>query len=241
MIIPKAIQRYFAALAVAGTFAAVPSSAQEPEQRNIFDLDVGMNVHDLNDLWFQEYGCGDDGGPPLLPLAGWTDFGKCAANGLFEIYFRYNDEAEYWAKAHALTSRIELYSGTKAYAHPLIVSVLVDPDGVIRIIRMITDWREELRFREGAWRLERFVRPRYKMGDEYCTDLAPLVGETDVGGMYIKRRCEKDDGEGRLIVIQTHLFRKPGQFAFDPHTLLPTVGQFESLVRVEIRDTNLAL
>ena len=93
MIIPKAIQRYCAALAVAATFAAAPSSAQEPEQRNIFDLDVGMNVHDLNDLWFQEYGCGDDGGPPLLPLAGWTDFGKCAANdiGLFEIYFCYND------------------------------------------------------------------------------------------------------------------------------------------------------
>ena len=231
------------AVAVAALAAIVPASAQddEPIRKEIFDLDLGMNVDDLDDLWFQEYGCGDNGGPPLLTLAGWSDFRKCGVDefGLFEIYFRYDDEVEYWARAHALPTRIELYSGTTAYSHPLIISVLVDNDGVIRVVRMITDWREELRFREAAWRLERFVRPRYRIGDEFCQDLEQLEGETDVGGLYIKRRCEKKDGKGRLIVIQTHLFRKPGQLAFDPHTLLPTEGEFESLVRVEIWDTTL--
>ncbi len=244
MTFPSAVQVYLLVIAIAVAFGETPSIAQgeEPLRKEIFDVDLGMNVHDLDDLWFQEYACGSNGGPPLLPLAGWADFKRCDADeaGLFEIYFRYDDEVEYWAKAHALTTRIELYSGTKAYSHPLIVSVLVDQDGVIHVIRMVTDWREELRFREAAWRLERFIRPRYHMADEYCRDLQRLEGETDVGGMYIKRRCERQDDLGRNIVIQTHLFRKPGQFAFDPHTLLPTEGEFESLVQIEISDPGLA-
>ena len=39
------------------------------------------------------------------PLAGWGDFRRCRAepSGLCEVYFRYDDELEYWAKANNFT------------------------------------------------------------------------------------------------------------------------------------------
>jgi hypothetical protein len=51
---------------------------------------------------------------------------------LREIYFRYDDELEYWAKANNLLEQMEQYAGTKTYGFPFTVSALIDDDGVLR-------------------------------------------------------------------------------------------------------------
>ena len=48
---------------------------------------------------------------------------KCPpeANGWREVYFRYDDELEYWAKANNLDLQIAA-SGTKVYGLPVVMS-----------------------------------------------------------------------------------------------------------------------
>ena len=64
---------------------------------------------------------------------------------------------------------------------------------------------------------------------------APDPGETPVGGVFIKQRCEKTTAE-RAMTIDTHFLRKPGQNAIDPVTREYTEGQFESWARFELLD-----
>ena len=69
--------------------------------------------------------------PAAPPLTGWKDFRRCRpeANGLREVYFRYDDEIEYWAKANNLEGQMEQYVGTKTYGFPIKVSALIDEAG----------------------------------------------------------------------------------------------------------------
>ena len=90
--------------------------ADEPPRRaDIWSLKLGTPAPALPRNAFIDYACGSNGGPPQLPLAGWSDYDKCPPepNGLREVYFRYDDELEYWAKAHRARTLIAQYAGTK--------------------------------------------------------------------------------------------------------------------------------
>ena len=60
-------------------------------------------------------------------------------------------------------------------------------------------------------------------------------GETPVGGVFIKQRCEKTTPE-RAMTLETHFLRKPGQHDIDPETHEYTQGQYESWARFELLD-----
>ncbi len=96
--------------------AAYAAPADRPVRLEVWDLQLGSRVEALPDE-FVDYACGTNGGPPSLPLEGWRDFRRCRAEptGLREVYFRYDDELEYWAKANDLAAQMEQYSGTKTY------------------------------------------------------------------------------------------------------------------------------
>ena len=86
--------------------------AQNPGERlvrhEVWDIPLGAGIADLPDDYV-DYACGTNGGPPSTPLAGWKDYRRCRpdANGLREVYFRYDDEIEYWAKANNLADQME--------------------------------------------------------------------------------------------------------------------------------------
>src|SRR5262245_41292569 len=111
-------------LAAADAFAA---AAERPRRLEIWDLQFGTPVDQLPDE-FIEHACGTNGGPPALPLGGFQEFRRCRPepSGLREVYFRYDDELEYWAKANDLQAQMEQYSGTKTYGFPVVVSALFD-------------------------------------------------------------------------------------------------------------------
>src|SRR5215831_10461563 len=75
------------------------SAQQRPNRLEIWDLKLGTPVADLPDE-FTDYACGTGGGPPSVALNGWRDYRRCRPepDGLREVYFRYDDELEYWAK-----------------------------------------------------------------------------------------------------------------------------------------------
>jgi hypothetical protein len=219
-----------------GLLLPLTASPQEPPSRmEIWALKLGTQVAALPDA-FTDYACGTNGGPPSVPLAGWREFRRCRpdAMGLREIYFRYDDELEYWAKANDFATEIEKYSGTKIYDFPVVLSGLLDDDGVLVGIRIVTDPRDISRDRDDAYLLRNFLSARFGRDGWACADGAPEEGETPVGRTFIKQSCRKPiEGVGTAL-LEAHYFRKKGQSQYDPRSGKRTAGQFESVTRFEL-------
>jgi hypothetical protein len=222
-------------LAVMHRPAQAQGAGERPARHEVWDIRLGARIADLpND--FVDYACGTSGGPPSTPLTGWDDYRRCRpeASGLREVYFRYDDEIEYWAKANNLAAQMERYIGTKAYGFPIVASVLFGDDGVVRGIRLVTDPRDPTGDRDEAYLLRNFLTARFGREGWQCEDLAAGPGETPVSGLFIKQRCEKDMDGGLHGLLVTHLLRKPGQSQYDPHSGRETTNQFESTVRFDL-------
>jgi hypothetical protein len=235
-----------AGLALALLLLTGATEAPHPRLK-IWDLPLGASVHKMPALIeFKGYACGSNGGPPLRPLKGWADFSQCApeASGLHEVYFEYDDEAEYIARAHE-DIRIGRDVGTVDKSFPIIASALFDNAGILQGIRLVTDPRYEqqpdndfanLRSREEHYLLAPYLAGQFKLSVSADCIHQPLgPQESGVGGSAIKTDCERTDAtEGRRYVMQQRYFRKAGQAARDPHTGQLTSGQFESQTRAEV-------
>ena len=206
---------------------------QRPRRLEIWDLQLGASADQLPDE-FVDYACGTAGGPPSRPLDGWRDFHRCRPepSGLREIYFRYDDELEYWAKANNLLSQMEQHSGTKTYGFPIVASALFDADGIVSGIRIVSDPRGE--DRDEAYLLRNFLTARLGRDGWDCEDSPPAEGETSVGGIFVKQQCRKRIDERTTASLSTRHLRKAGQKQIDPQSGKETKGQFESAVRFEL-------
>ena len=228
---------------------ASPADTQPMRRATIWDLKIGAPIAEQPDPGeFRGFACGSNGGPPRAPLTGWADFKRCAAerDGLREVYFEYDDELEYIARAHDNDREISRWAGTHEVTFPVITSALFDDAGILRGVRMVTDARPEhknditeanRKKREEAYTLGTVMASRFDIDPVRDCQALPLgEGESPVGSLFVKRVCERDDlAAGRRIVIRVNLFRKPGQSGYNPQ--LPTQltqGQFESSARVEI-------
>ena len=214
---------------------AQPQLNDQPTRVEVWDLKLGTPIERLPDE-FTDYACGTNGGPPSIPLNGWREFRRCRpdAQGLREVYFRYDDELEFWAKANNFATEIEKYSGTKVYDFPVVLSGRFDESGVLAGLRIVSDPRDPSRDRDEAYLLRNFLTARYGRDGWDCVDLAPAEGETPVGRTFIKQRCHKTVAGNAVADIETHFFRKKGQSQYDPQSGRTTEGQFESLVRFEL-------
>jgi hypothetical protein len=184
-----------------------------------------------------EFACGSNGGPPRQPLRDWTGFAECPPddNGLHEVYVQFDDHLEYWARAR--TEFIPEFgvnqSGTRIAGHRAIVSVLVNEQGIVDGIRVVTDPRTEVQDRRLAYLLGDLVKRRYGQEGWECVDRPPEGGQSPVGGIFINERCEKLLDETRRLVVETHFFRKPGQTGVDEQGQWKP-GDYESSTRFEI-------
>ena len=222
-------------LAVSGAMAQQPSRQDRPIRLEVWDLKLGTAVQSLPDA-FGDYACGTNGGPPSIPLTGWRDFRRCRAeaSGLHEVYFRYDDELEYWAKANDFATEIARYSGTKVYDFPVVLSALFNEDGILAGLRIVSDPRDKSRDRDEAYTLRNFLTARFGRDGWACTDHPPAGGEEPVGRTFIKQDCQKTLAGKEIAVLQTRYLRKKGQSQFDPHSGKQTEDQFESTVRFEL-------
>ena len=230
---------FLAALALAIIVAGTSTARHEKNEIKVtmWDLELGQHASELPTGVFAELACGTQGGPPSMIVGSWLDFSSCpaeAGTGFHEIYFRYDDEAEYVARAQRLESQAALFGGTTAYAIPVIVSALFDEYGFLNGLRMVSDPRVEVVIRELGISLRAFVMTRF--GDNWtCEDLERREGEIELAGRYLKRSCVLDEGqEDANVVVEGHYYRKPGQFTIDPRTRTATEGQFISETRMEL-------
>ena len=224
-------------LALAATLACADARAQSrADQGELRGLKLGLDARTMSADRFGEFACGSNGGPPRARIAGWSDYAKCRPedSGLHEVYARFDDFEEYVGRAtdDPLTFG---RTGTRVAGHPVILSVLFDRGGLVRGLRFVSDPRGDPGARRMAHLLRLAIINRYEPSGWSCTDLAAGAGETPVGGVFLKQRCEKTTPERRLMV-EARFLRKPGQTDIDPVTGEYTQGQFESWTRFELFD-----
>lgn len=232
------------ALVIVAAVVSAPAAAQEAESRysgDIRDLSIGMTLEALVDGEYFDQSCGSNGGPPRAPIGDFENFMECpqeAPSGLREVYFTFDDE---WAQIARTNPDIDMnwvhqFSGTVLAGFPVIASLLFDEEGVVRGIRMVTDPRAPVEKRSEAYLLRIPVERRFGRAGWDCVDRPPEEGETEIGGMFIKTRCEKVI-DNRRLVLETNFFRKRGQDRFNTLSTWEP-GQFESSSRFEIWDAS---
>jgi hypothetical protein len=234
----EAVKLFVGAVAAFVIAAASGAWAQSPsDPGEIHGLKLGLNAQAMTLDGWGELACGSNGGPPRRELDAWSDFKKCPpeASGLHEVAARFDDEDEYVAKALGEPSLAEQRTGTRVAGHPVILSALFDDGGILRGIRIVSDPRATPPERRMAHLLGVAVINRYGTDGWTCTDLPSAEGETAVGGVFIKQRCEKAL-PGRALTVETDFLRKPGQHDVDPETHDYTHGAFESWTRFELFD-----
>jgi hypothetical protein len=206
-----------------------------PTRTDIWSLKLGTPASALRQDAFVDYACGSNGGPPQQALTGWSDYAKCSPepNGLHEVYIRYDDELEYWAKAHRARTLVAQYAGTKVLDFPVILSGLFDASGVLAGLRIVTDPQAYPQDRKQAYTLSNFFKARYGDDGWDCADTSRAPGENPVGTLYINQRCAKLVKDEMRAVLETRFLRKPGQAEFSGSGKL-TIGQFESSTRLEL-------
>ena len=215
-----------------------PAMAQglgKPKRFDFWSIELGASAADIPDK-FIDYACGTIGGPPATPLKGFKDFSRCRAeaSGLREVYFRYDDELEYWAKAMELEREIKLFRGTQMYDFPVILSLLIDEAGIVRGRRIVTDPRyPDIRERADLFTLGNFLVQRFTRADWTCENLPAEEGETPVGTDFVKSRCIKA-GDGLMYFAEQRFFRKKGQMERDPTTGQLNIQAFTSSTRFEM-------
>jgi len=222
------------ALMVVRALAQTQTSADRGE---IHGLKLGLVARSMTTDGFGDLACGSNGGTPRQRLDDWSDFGKCRPenSGLYEVTARFDDEDEYIGKAIDDPLYAHGKTGTRVAGHAVILSALFDRDGVLRGLRFVTDPRAAPCERRMAHMLRLAVINRYEPSGWTCTDFPPAAGETPVGGVFIKQRCEKAAPE-RHLMVETHFLRKPGQSDIDPTTGETRPGAYESSTRFEIFD-----
>jgi hypothetical protein len=229
------------------------AGAEELRRATVWDLKLGQPIAaQPSPNEFRGFACGSNGGPPRQRLAGWSDFARCGAepSGLHEVYFEYDDELEYIARAKDLDREVARWAGTTEFDFPVIVSALFDGNGVLKGIRVVTDPRPDhrddttdadLRRRDDAYLLGGRMASRFAIDAKRdCTALPPAQGESAVGTLFIKQSCElEDSAHNQKVALRINFFRKPGQSAFNPQMSTQlTQGQFESSARLEVLGTS---
>jgi len=203
----------------------------------IFDIKTGMHFEDLPSSEFMLFACGTNGGPPSRVLKkGFSEFEKCEKEDhtqLREVYFEYDDEALYWAKAK-YEKRLERFQGTKVLAYAAILSLLFDDEGIVKGVRIMTDPRATLFERKKAFLLKKHLEGYWGRGPWDCKEVPKLEGETPVSDKQnlLKDICIKNQDD-KIIILQSRYYRKKGQKGFTPGGDL-TLTYFESWTKLEV-------
>ena len=223
--------------------------AQELRRATIWDLKLGQPISSQpSPDEFRGFACGSNGGPPRRPLTGWSGYKLCAAepNGLHEVYFEYDDEYEYIARARDLQREVARWAGTTEARFPVIVSALFADDGILKAVRMVSDPRPDHRDDTNDADLEtlRTVLPARR---RHGVTFRHRRG-TRLYSVAARKRRRQRGRRVRQDIMRTRRYRRPPQDRLARQLLsqarpkcrqlqLPsqlTAGQFESSARVEI-------
>jgi hypothetical protein len=210
-----------------------PVASQSSPPR-IWDIPFGTPVDKLPSEEFVDPACGTNGGPPGLPIATFAQFRDCRTepSGLREVWFRYDDELEYLARAMRDPDAITHAMANVVLNQPVNFSLLIDDAGLVQGYRIFTDPHAEAALRENAYAVAVAFKTLFGMDAWDCTEIAPKPGEKPIAATYINEVCTKDAG-GDLVTVQSRYYYKAGQAFVDPHTGEAMTNAFESSASIE--------
>lgn len=213
------------------------STAQAQSRTRVWDIALGIPVDQLPLTEFVNPACGTNGGPPSLRLDGFADFGRCPidrATGLREVWFVYDDEWEYIARAQRDPREIARYSANVFARQPIVTSLLIDASALVQGYRVVSDPRAPVELRLEAHVLAAYFKSMFGDPTWSCVDFPREPRELPLYGVYIKTNCTAITGDRYLKVDTRHLL-KPGQDARDVvRPLDEAIGDFESWSRLEV-------
>lgn len=224
------------AAALASWLAADSASAQSTLPLKIWDIALGTPVAALPFNDFVDPACGTNGGPPARVLKGFEDFAQCPVDRqteLREIWFRYDDEREYIARARRSELLIRQYSANTLAGQPIVTSLLINDAGLVEGYRIVTDQRAGGSTRGAAYGLADIFKGMVHGPGLVCNDLPAAEGERPVQDLFVKQVCERRY-DGRLARVEARHYFKPGQHAVDPNDNRVTENLFESSARLEV-------
>jgi hypothetical protein len=218
--------------AFAMCLAAGPVEAQAPK---IWDIKLGIPISGLPLNDFVDTACGTNGGPPARVLKSFYEFAQCPVErttGLHEVWFRYDDEMEYVARARRSQIMVRQYQANSLAGQPITTSLLIDDAGLVQGYRIVNDPRADAQTRIAAYGLADLFKGMAWAGLE-CTDLPPAEGERPIDDLLVKETCKSKSGD-LVTRVEARRYYKPGQFAIDPNENRLTENQFESSARLEV-------
>jgi hypothetical protein len=173
--------------------------AQAQPAHDLRNLTVGMPALQIQDEGYVNLTCAND---PSRKLASWSAWRDCPidADSMRAVRFEFDPE----------TSR----EGTLVAGYPVILTAQIDDAGSLAGLEINTDPKARLYKRKKAFLLGIQVRSRYGSEGWECTQQPPDHGEQPVGGTYVKESCRKIV-QGRMLVVERDLFRRPDQDARD--------------------------
>jgi hypothetical protein len=201
----------------------------------IWDIKLGTPIAALPLDQFVDPACGTNGGPPSRVLPGFADYALCPldkASGLHEVWFRYDDELEYVARARRSEIMIRLYQANALGGQPIITSLLIDDAGRVEGYRVVNDPRAAGGTRIEAYGLVEMFKGMVAPGLD-CTDLPPAEGERPIEGLFVKQTCETKV-DGQVTRVEARHYYKPGQFLVNPNDNRLNQNEFESSARLEV-------
>ena len=220
--------------ALAMGLAAGAARAQDLPPK-IWDIKLGIPISALPLKDFVDPACGTNGGPPARVLKGFEEFAMCPveqATGLHEVWFRYDDEMEYIARARRSGILIRQYQANSLAGQPIITSLLIDDAGLVQGYRIVNDPRVEGSTRIAAFGIADLFKGMAGIGIP-CTNLPPAEGERPIDGTFVKEICEAKMDD-KITRVESRYYYKPGQYAVDPNENRLTENQFESSARIEV-------
>jgi len=214
----------------ASILLAGPAAAAD----TIWDLRLGEPAA-TQPAGFVDFACGGNGGPPTRSLAGFADFATCKpeADGLYEVYFRYDDEADVLREAWQRWP-LARQGGTRVYGFRAMVSALFSASGTLDGLRIVSDPRGVPGGeRNDQWRLAAVLKQDHPDATWACED-APLgPRETAAASFFVKRTCA-GTSEGRKFAMSQNYLHKAGQGFVDAFGKVQDT-YFVSESRFEIR------
>jgi hypothetical protein len=231
----KMRRSFFVAGAALAVWLGLSAGHAQELATKIWDIELGTPIAGLPLDQFVDPACGTNGGPPSRVLGSFADFAFCPldkATGLHEVWFRYDDELEYVARARRSEIMIRLYQANSLGGQPIITSLLIDDSGLVQGYRIVSDPRAAGATRIEAYGLVELFKGMVAPGLD-CVDLPPGPGERPIEDLFVKQSCEAKT-DGRVTRIEARRYYRPGQFLVNPNDNRITENEFESSARMEV-------
>lgn len=168
---------------------------QQYEGDDVRDLKIGGKVADLPAEGYVDFSCPADTNAKPASWSAWRDC-PAGTDGLHALHFGFDPA----------TSR----DGTIVAGHPVVLTALIDNDGIVAGLKIDTDPKTRLYLRKKAFLFGPQVKARYGSDGWTCTQSELAAGEEPVGGVHVREKCTKTV-QGRAITIERSLYRKAGQ------------------------------